>query len=238
MSVQRPFYPEGEVCHLYLLHPPGGVVAGDCLTIQTQADSGSHALVTTPAAGKFYRSEGGRAHQSICLNIANGGVIEWLPQETIVYEGARLTSKTRLAIQTGARFIAWEMMVLGRPASNEAFNSGEVLSEWHITRDDEPIYLERLRLDPKAFSARWGLNGRSTCGSLFAYPANQKTLEAIRDLIGDKPERGVTCIDNLLICRALDQRSDKLRDFFNEVWMIVRETTLGRKACMPRIWTT
>ena len=238
LTVQRPFYPEGDVCHLYLLHPPGGVVAGDQLTIEVKAEHGSHALITTPAAGKFYRSEGGSASQSVAMTIEENAVLEWLPQETIVYEGARLTSATTINIGVGARFIAWEIIVLGRPASGEGFELGEALLNWRIVLEDEPVYLERLRLDAQAFAARWGMNRHSTCGTLFAYPVSTEVLEIVRNVIGDAPGRGVTRIDDLLICRALDHRADKLRDFFNEVWASIREATVGRKACMPRIWAT
>jgi len=238
LTVQRPFYPEGDVCHLYLLHPPGGVVAGDRLTIVAVAERGSHALITTPAAGKFYRSEGDSASQSVTMTIEENAVLEWLPQETIIYEGARLTSETTIKIDTGSRFIAWEVIVLGRPASGEGFELGEVLLNWRILLEDEPIYLERLRLDAQAFAARWGLSRHSSCGILFAYPASAEVLEIVRNMIGDAPGRGVTCIDDLLICRALDHRADNLRDFFNEVWTAIREATVGRKACMPRIWAT
>ena len=238
LTVQRPFYPEGDVCHLYLLHPPGGVVAGDRLTIEAKAERGSHALITTPAAGKFYRSEGGSAAQSVTIMIEENAVLEWLPQETIVYEGARLTSATTIKIDSGACFIAWEVIVLGRPASGEGFALGEALLNWRIVLEDEPIFLERLHLDALAFAARWGLSRHSACGTLFAYPASVEVLEIVRNLIGDAPGCGVTRIDDLLICRALDHRGDKLRYFFNEVWAAIREATVGRKVCMPRIWAT
>src|SRR5512137_547009 len=92
LTVQRPFYPEGDVCHVYVLHPPGGVVAGDCLTIAINAEADSAALVTTPAAGKFYRSDGKLARQQVSLTVAANAALEWLPQETIIYEGARVAS--------------------------------------------------------------------------------------------------------------------------------------------------
>ncbi len=86
LTVQRPFYPEGGVCHVYLLHPPGGIVAGDRLTIKATAEAGAQALITTPAAGKFYRSGGEKAVQAVDLTVAENAGLEWLPQETIVYQ--------------------------------------------------------------------------------------------------------------------------------------------------------
>ncbi|MDP2902773.1 MAG: urease accessory protein UreD [Methylovulum sp.] len=238
LTVQRPFYPEGGVCHVYLLHPPGGVVAGDCLTIDIKAEAGSGALVTTPAAGKFYRSAGELAQQTVTLKVAAGASLEWLPQETIIYEGARVASQVRLELAAGARFIGWEVLAFGRPAANEGFTAGEVLLSWQVFRADALFYRERLTLDSNAFAARWGLNGHSACGTLFAYPAAAVQLEAVRELIGDSAGRGVTLMDDLLVCRALDTRADCLRDFFQQVWRVLRPAVIGREACAPRIWAT
>jgi urease accessory protein len=238
LTVQRPFYPEGGVCHLYLLHPPGGVVAGDSLTIIITAAANSAALVTTPAAGKFYRSTGELARQSVTLSVAAGAALEWLPQETIIYEGARVASELRVNLETDARFIGWEVLVLGRPAANEGFTVGEACMSWQIFRADELFYRERLKLDAQAFAARWGLNGHSACGTMFACPASIVQLEAVQQLIGETAGRGVTLIDDLLICRALDIRADRLRGFFQQVWAALRPDVLQRKACEPRIWAT
>ena len=238
LTVQRPFYPEGGVCHVYLLHPPGGVVAGDCLTIDIDAAADSAALVTTPAAGKFYRSDGKLARQLVSLSIAANASLEWLPQETIIYEGARVASELRLELAVGARFIGWEMLALGRPAANEGFTTGEVSMNWHIFRAGELFYRERLMIDAQAFASNWGLNGHSACGALFACPATAVQLEAVQQLIGESAGRGVTLIDDMLICRALDTRADRLRDFFQHVWRIVRPEAILRNACDPRIWAT
>jgi len=238
LTVQRPFYPEGGVCHVYLLHPPGGVVAGDCLTINIKAGTDSVALVTTPAAGKFYRSDGKLARQQVSMTVSSNATLEWLPQETIIYEGARVESELRLGLAAGARFIGWEILVLGRPAANEGFTSGEVGMNWQIFRAGELFFRERLIIDAKAFAANWGLNGHSACGTLFACPVTAVQLEAVQQLIGESAGRGVTLIDDMLICRALDNRADRLRDFFQQVWRTLRPDVVQRDACAPRIWAT
>ena len=238
LVVQRPFYPEGDVCHVYLLHPPGGVVAGDRLDIRVAADAGAEGLVTTPAAGKFYRSDGRTARQSVRLKVEAGAALEWLPQEAILYEGARVASDTRIELTAGARFIGWEILSLGRPASGEAFASGAVTLDGQILRDGTPLYLERFRLDPRAFRASWGLRGHAACGTLFASPASEQSLNAVRELIGEEPGRGVTLIDGLLVCRVLEPRADRARRFFLRVWKAIRLDVVGRAACPPRIWAT
>lgn len=238
LTVQRPFYPEGEVCHVYVLHPPGGVVAGDRLAINVNVASQSAALVTTPAAGKFYRSEGELARQAVTLAVEADASLEWLPQETIVYEGAQVAAQMRLQLATGARFIGWEVLALGRPAAGEGFTAGVAGLDWHIFRSGALFYRERMRIDALAFAANWGLNGHCACATLFAYPATANQLAAVQALIGDSPGRGVTLIEDLLICRALDARADRLRDFFQDVWRLLRPDVIGREACAPRIWAT
>lgn len=238
LKVQRPFYPEGDVCHVYVLHPPGGVVAGDCLTIAVNVAAESAALVTTPAAGKFYRSDGKVAQQQVRLTVAADASLEWLPQETIIYEGARMASELRLELAAGSRFIGWEMFALGRPAANEGFTTGEAGMNWLIFRSGKLFYRERLIIDAQAFATNWGLNGHSACGTLFACPAASAQLESVRQLIGDSAGRGVTLIDDMLICRALDSRADQLREFFQQVWRTLRPDVVQRDACTPRIWAT
>ncbi len=238
LVVQRPFYPEDGVCHVYLLHPPGGVVAGDRLAIDIAVAKDSAALLTTPAAGKFYRSSGELARQSVSLSVAEGASLEWLPQETIVYEGARMKSDMQIVLDSCARFIGWEMLALGRPAALEGFSDGTAGLSWRIHRDGKPFYIERLQLDAEAYAARWGLNGHSACGTLFACPASLEVLETVRRLIGDQKGLGVTLIDDMLVCRGLDAGADRLRCFFQQVWAVIREGIVGRSAQPPRIWAT
>lgn len=238
LTVQRPFYPEGDVCHVYVLHPPGGLVSGDRLAINVNADQGSAALITTPAAGKFYRSSGNKAYQSVSINVAENAAVEWLPQETIIYEGACVSSTLTIDLAANARFIGWEILSLGRPASAEGFSCGTAEMRWQINRKGLPFYLERLVLDANAISARWGLNGQSACGTMFTSPASAASLQAVTSLIGDAPNRGVTRIDDLLICRATDSRTDRIRRFFEQIWEIIRYDIVHRNACAPRIWAT
>lgn len=238
LAVQRPFYPEGGVCHVYILHPPGGIVAGDKLTIKATAEAGSSALLTTPAAGKFYRSEGRTATQRIELAVAENAVLEWLPQESIIYEGARVKSEVRLELAQSARFIGWEVLALGRPAAGEGFAGGEVDLDWQIRLAGKLLYRERLRLDAEAFNAAWGLNGHAACGTLFIFGAQPSHREQVRELIGERPGLGVTLTGELLICRGLDSQAGRLREFFQQVWQTLRPDLLQRPAAAPRIWAT
>src|SRR5262245_47867081 len=126
LVVQRPFYPEGGICHVYLVHPPGGIVGGDALELQVQAEPGSHALITTSAATRFYRA-GPHPHASLRQTLhVQDATLEWLPQETIVFDGARARSRTQVHLQGTSRFLGWEILCLGRPANAERFLHGDL----------------------------------------------------------------------------------------------------------------
>jgi len=238
LTVQRPFYPEGECCHVYVLHPPGGIVSGDQLAIDINVNKNAKALITTPGASKFYRSSGEQAFQTIALSINEGATLEWLPQETIVFEGARLVSDVQIDLAENSRFIAWEILVLGRPAADEGFNLGEAFLNWQINRQGKPLFLEKMRLDAESFAARWGLDGCSCCGSLFAFGASEANLEAIRTLIDGTPRQGVTLIDDLLICRASAKKAQSVRLFFEKVRQLIRYDIVQQQPYTPRIWAT
>src|SRR4026209_1310331 len=109
LVVQRPFYPEGDVCHVYLVHPPGGVVGGDTLELRARVQDGAHALITTPAATKFYRSEGRLVRP--LQDLAPGAApFEWLPQETILFPDAYAGIATRVRLGERSKFIGWEIV--------------------------------------------------------------------------------------------------------------------------------
>ncbi len=238
LTVQRPFYPEAEVCHVYILHPPGGIVGGDQLTINVHVDKGAEALITTPGAGKIYRSERKQAVQKTLIKVNNHASLEWLPQETIVFEGAQLVSDVRIELETNARFIGWEIVALGRPAAGEGFMQGEVFLNWQIYRNKSPLFLEKMRIDSETFVARWGLNQYSSFGSFFAVGASTVCLEAVREMIGDSTGMGVTLIDDLLICRATAHKTAPIRQFFESVRAIIRPDTINKPGYTPRIWAT
>lgn len=259
LQVQRPFYPEGEtVCHVAILHPPGGVVGGDELRLEARLDPGAHVLLTTPAAGKFYRSAGLVARQTQCLTVAPGAVLEWLPQENIVYNGARLQLLTRIDLQDDACLIGWEILCLGRPAAGEIFTTGECRQTLELWRDGQPLYLESGRFiggDP-VFNAAWGLQGQPVTATLLCTPA-----KAPSSLVSEGRGEGVvaalraggesfiaqavagelatvTSLDGVLICRYLGPSATRARRFLMLAWSLLRSMMLNRPPCPSRFWNT
>lgn len=251
LQVQRPFYPEGEtVCHVAILHPPGGVVGGDELRIDATLDTSSHALITTPAAGKFYRSAGPTACQMQRLTVAAGAALEWLPQENIVYAGARIHASTHVELQGDARFIGWEILCLGRPAAGEVFTTGEYRQDFELWRDGEPLYLEQGRYNggAPALTARWGLQNQPVSATLLCAGSPPDAVNAIRaawkELTARSPPTNagdlatVSQLDGVLICRYLGPSAVRARRFFTLAWGVLRPALLQRPACPSRFWNT
>lgn len=244
LRVQRPFYPEGVdgPCHVYLLHPPGGLVGGDELNIAVEVDRAAHGLVTTPAANKFYRSAGARAQVRQLLSVAESGTLEWLPQDNIVFSGAIARQNTRVELVATARFIGWEITCLGRPASGEQFSAGEFDTKVEIWRAGIPLFIERTRLFSSSpiLSAAWGLNGATVMGSLICVG---QYLEAVATLRRGWENRNirtmtVTQLAHVLVCRYLGDRADHARELFSEAWTVLRPLAIGRDVHQPRIWAT
>lgn len=244
LRVQRPFYPEPHgTCHVYLLHPPGGVVGGDHLETAIEADAGAQALVTTPAAGKLYRSGGATAVQVQHLRVGPGAALEWLPQEDIAFDGARADLRTLVELREDARFIGWEILCLGRPASAERFLHGKCRQRFEIWRDAQPLWIDRARLagGGELLQAPWGLAGHPVTATLVCVGADHGLVEAVREatapLAGDA-RLGVTQLDEVLICRYLGPHAEHARRCLTRAWEVIRPALLGREACVPRIWHT
>jgi urease accessory protein len=240
LKVQRPFYPEGTPCHVYLLHPPGGVVGGDDLQIGIQVHPQTHALLTTPGAAKFYRSAGPQARQRQLLEI-NGGTLEWLPQENILFPGARLRQTTEIRLDAAARFIGWEIHCLGRPVIGERFDSGQAEFHLSITREQTPLLIDRWRIDsPKDLSGATGLRNHPVVGSWLASNADQEDLELARTTLPQPTQGfiGLSLLDELLIARYLGDATEEAHRLFQALWRTLRPRLLGRAACPPRIWAT
>jgi urease accessory protein len=253
--IQRPFYPEGDPCHVYLVHPPGGVVGGDELRIDAQVDAGAHALITTPAATKFYRCDGRGSSQMQELRAA-GATLEWLPQESIFYRGADVRTATRVRLDADSRFIGWEIACLGLPSRGEHFDAGSLrldLEVWRVTKDTEPsplsaglnmgsgpVFIDRLRLTGAscARGAAWGLAGQEAVGTLLATPATRAHVDSIRELVSDWQYAAVSLVDGVLVLRALAPQSEAVRRLFIAAWQRLRPQIVGRAAVLPRIWST
>lgn len=241
LTIQRPFHPEGAPCHLYLLHPPGGVVGGDRLELEIRVASGAHALVTAPGATKFYRSAGPLGLQTQRLLVAAGGVLEWFPHENIFFPGASCRLNTQVELSGDARFIGWEISCLGRPAIGERFGEGRAEIAMSLSRDERPVLTDRLRVAGMSrLDGPAGLRGFPVCATFVATGARADALDAARHRLSKAAAYpvGATLIDDLLVVRALAPEVEPVSRLFRRLWSDLRPGLLGLDASMPRIWAT
>ena len=242
LVIQKPFYPEGEVCHVYLLHPPGGVVGGDQLTLDIEVNKVGHALVTTPAAGKFYRSDGRVAKLKQSLRVEAGSTLEWLPQETILVSGCEVKMQTIVQLEGDAQFVGWEILCMGRPACGELFDKGSARQHFEIWRDNKPLMLDRSQLAGKddVLSEMWGMQNYTVTGTMMVVNVDKEMLQKVRENLPILSDGliSATLINDVLVCRALAHQAEYIRFAFIDIWKELRLDLFGRKACEPRIWST
>jgi urease accessory protein len=244
--MQKPFYPEGEVCHVYLIHPPGGIVGGDELHLNVNVNKNAHALITTPAATKFYRGNDFQAKQIQNINVSAGCNMEWLPQETIFFSGCEANTKTIVNLEDDAQFIGWEIICLGRPASHEVFEQGYIRQVVEVWRDKKPIVIERSRLEggDEILQSAWGMQGFVVMGTLIVTNADNIVLDAVRENIekqnldSNRIRLSATLINDVLICRTLAHQAESARESFIAIWKTLRPIVMQRTAVAPRIWYT
>ena len=236
LTVQRPFYPEGETCHLYLLHPPGGIVGGDTLDISVRLDTKSHALITMPGASKFYRSNGPLACLSQHFYLDEEATLEWLPQDTIIFPGANAALRSVFHLHATSTLLAWELYCLGRPVINETFSHGTLENRLEVWVDGEPRLIERLHLSGGDLTP---VADHPWVGTLLFYPAREALLDAVRALLAPLENvGGATLTDDLLSVRFLSHDNLICQRVMRDIWQSLRPLLTSKTACSPRIWQT
>jgi urease accessory protein len=245
LALQRPFYPEGTgVCHVLLLHPPGGMVGGDRLDISIDVADGAEALISTPSAAKWYRGHT-RASQFVTHRLAAGAKFEWLPQETIVFDGADVEQRLRVDLAPGATWFGWDITRFGRSARGETFRHGHWRMNLEVWRDDVPLWIDRQRLDGGAtiLQSAYGLGNAPVVGTLawIGKAVTPDAVESARELWNRAAfagDAGVTRLELGLLCRYRGPSSADARAWFSEVWKLLRARDGRGKAVAPRIWNT
>ena len=245
LRVQKALYPEGDaVCHAILLHPPAGIAGGDELAIKVAVEPDAHALLTTPGASKWHRTNALWAQQAVQLDVASGAKLEWLPQESIFFKGCRAQIHHRVRLNENARYLGWDVWCMGRAASGEHFDSGELRVATEINLVDQVLWVEQACLSggTNLLSSPAGLAGRSVCGTLLAAGAAipPELLFACRTLMPREADalHGITVLPHLLVARYLGHSSEAARAWFVELWRLLRPALMGHEAQPPRIWST
>lgn len=247
LRVQKPLYPDGpSVCHAIVVHPPGGVVGGDELSIAARVGDHAHVLITTPGAAKWYRANGHVSKQEIRLEVGANASMEWLPQETIFFNESDVRLEQSVTLATDAVYVGCDILCFGRTASGESFNAGRVAQRMSVRRNGKLIWFEQGDLSGghSTMASPLGLAGKTVCATLIAAgkPVAATLLDAIREdarnEMGGTGGFGVTQLKSILVSRYLGDSSEIARRVMMRAWQRLRPVMLDRDAIVPRIWTT
>ncbi|ODA31808.1 hypothetical protein A8L45_15035 [Veronia pacifica] len=246
LAVQRPLYPEGGICHVYLLHPPGGVVGGDQLFFNSRTEKGAHSLLTTPGATRFYRSGGKVASLRQTFVVDKDAIMEWLPLENIAFPGTRLDIDTDIHIQSGGCFFGWDIWSVGRPANGDVFEKGLIKGTSRIYIDERLVLSERMRIgEGLAVGQAAGMRdfpitatayivcdeGEKLCSQWQEIFESQKDHEDFDNVV-----MGATYIDGLTVVRGLANDVESMFRVLTRVWQLTRGHWKGETPGVPRIW--
>ena len=262
LNVQKAFYPEGKDCaHVYLLHPPAGIVSGDELNIEICIQDSAHALITTPGANRFYRARTNLAigdskqTQISNINVLGKGICENFPLETIVYEGADAINQLDLKLSSQAHYIGWDISCLWLPAAGQPFKKGRFTQLNRVFIDGKLNFHDRINLTPNnnVCAHVAGLNNHSVFATMLAHApkvrinVNEKSqlVDRLREQIAhtdgiDKPSQkvSVTYIRDLLVVRYLGDHAEECKAIFTSIWKTIRPIYIQKEANVPRIWLT
>ncbi len=228
--------PTSPALEAVLINTAGGLTGGDRFDWTIQADAGAEISVTTPACERIYKSSGGVARISNRLVVGTGGHIDWLPQETILFEQSRLSRHLDAELAEGATLTALEAVLLGREAMGEAARSALLDDQWRISRGGRLVHAEANRLSASdlerdALSMLAGNNAFATL--VYIADTAETRLEAVRALIPDSAKAAASAVGERLIVRILAPSGLALRRLVTPILM---ELSAGR--ALPRLWST
>jgi urease accessory protein len=221
-----------------LINTSGGVTGGDRLAWRLEVGAGAALVATTQAAERVYRSTGAAARIETRLAAAVGATLEWLPQETILFDAGRLERRLEADLAGGARATLLETFVLGRAAMGETVATGAVSDQWRIRRDGRLVHAEALFAEgdlARAFAGPATLAGACAFATLLHLaPGAESRLEAARDLLAGLPgvEAAASAKPDILIVRFLAPAAQPLRA------ALIRFLIAFRAAPLPRVWNS
>lgn len=246
LRVQKLFHDQ-DLAHCYVLHPPGGMVSGDDLDCRFYLNPRAKVLITTPASGKLYRARQNGSMQTTrtLIEVDEEAVCAYLPQDTIVFDGAHGDLETQIFVDSSATYFGWEHTVFGRSAGSLPFTSGCLSQRLSVYRDRHLLYRDHLRIGPETLTSVSGLNAMTSfaSGLLALRTGSEKTGAVVVDcrhiLKGFRGKFGVTAIrDGLISIRLLSDRAEDTRNALDSLWSLIGDQIMARKVETPRIWRT
>jgi urease accessory protein len=226
--------PEGEGLSAVFVNTAGGVAGGDRFDIEIAAGEGARLTLTTAAAEKVYRATGEPAELNIALKVANGAHLAWLPQETILFDRARVSRRIDIDLAEGGSLLLCEIAVFGRSAMGERVEQGAFVDRWRVRRGGKLVFAETVRLegDIGAKLKRPAIaNGGVAIGTALIVPGDGALVERVREIASSLGgEAAISAWNGFAMARFCAQDAARLRADMMAV--------LGRAspAPLPRLW--
>ena len=243
LVVQKSLFPEGEgICHAIVVHPPAGIAGGDQLSLAVRVAQNAHAVLATPGAGKWYRSSGSWARQHISFNAGSGAALEWLPQESILYDGSLAQLRTDVHLHPDARYLGWDIVCFGRGAAGEGMTLGHCRTRTRVDIAGRPVFVENGDIAAASAQCRSpaALRGHTVSGTLLAVAAqcDKALLAACREHQPRRGEAAVTLLPGILVARYLGDSSESAKHYFMQLRRVLRPAIMACAASDLRIWST
>jgi urease accessory protein len=248
LRILQSLYPEGDaVCHNVLVHPPGGLVGGDIMDISVQCQSGSHSLITTPGATRFYRSDGPLALQRTHIHMAAESRLEWLPLEALCYSACQAENRLTMQLEPGAELLGWDVTALGLPNAQQPFDHGRYCQHIEIPG----VWLERGVIDAsdqRLLNSPAGLADMRCIASIFFATGSslerqrkQRALDCARDLLTQNAlagSAGATSPNgHVIVVRVLAPLVEPAMDLLRQLRNAWRKELWTMGPVSPRIWS-
>lgn len=226
--------PEQQGLSAVFVNTAGGVAGGDVFDIDISAGAGAHLTVTTAAAEKVYRSHGPNSQVNIALKADAGSRIAWLPQETILFDQARVTRRLDIDLAEDASLLLCEIVVFGRSAMGETIARGSFTDRWRLRRGGKLLFADTVKLDGDIagkLASRAVAKGGVAIGTALIVPGDEALVERIRD-VSDKfaTEVGVSAWNGFALVRFCAQDAARLRTDMMAMLACVSPSGL------PRLW--
>jgi urease accessory protein len=229
----------GDLPVAALLTTSGGLAGGDRLSLGVSLEEGARAMVTTAAAEKVYRSLGPEATVTIALAAGDGAWLEWLPQETILFDGARLRRRITADLSPGARLLAAETLVFGRTARGERFTRGLLHESWRLRRDGSLVWADALRLDgdiARGLTAPAAFGGALALATVVYLGEDAAALLEPARALAEAGEGAATLVNGVLLARFLAADAQVVRQALARYVAGLRQQACGLPPALPRLW--
>jgi urease accessory protein len=226
--------PEADGLSAMLVNTAGGIAGGDRFEVEIAAGEGARLTLTTAAAEKVYRAPDAPAQLNISLKAEPGAHISWLPQETILFDRARISRRIDIDLAEGASLLLCEIVVFGRSAMGERMLAGEFVDRWRLRRGGKLVFAETVRLDGdigEKLARPAVANGGVAIGTALIVPGDELLVERIRERSESfGSEVGISAWNGFAMARFCAQDAARLRADMM--------TVLGRASgsALPRLW--